>query len=81
MKYINNENGEVMDRDEAIDWIIKKGKINFEFTTDIKEIEMQTEIEEVLLEAYFYTESEEDMEQYEDDLKEREKEYREGQGF
>lgn len=81
MKYINNENGEVMDRDEAIDWIIKKGKINFEFTTDIKEIEMQTEIEEVLLEAYFYTESKEDMEQYEDDLKEREKEYREGQGF
>ena len=66
MEYINYQTKEIMDREEALEWIKEKGKINFEFTINHDELEMQREIEEVLLEAYFWTQEAKERE-YEQD--------------
>lgn len=55
MEYINNETNEIMTRDEAIDWLRENIGINFEFTLDTKKLEKQAEAEQILLDAYFWT--------------------------
>ena len=66
---------EEMDLDEAIEWLQFNCHFTLDYVTTVEETDAQTEMIEVLLEAYFYTEEIED-EECEDDLEEREEEYR-----
>lgn len=77
---LNSNPYEEMDLEEAIEWL----KINCHFTLDTvitaEESTNQSEMIEILLEAYFYTEEiEEDDDYWEDDTEERKREYREEQ--
>ena len=54
-EYINNETREIMSREEALEWIEENIGITFEYTLDCKKIERQSELREILLETYFWT--------------------------
>lgn len=72
---LNTNPYEEMDLDEAIEWLQFNCHFTLDYVTTVKETDAQTEMIDVLLEAYFYTEEIED-EECEDDLEEREEEYR-----
>lgn len=72
---LNSNPYEEMDLEEAIDWLQTNCHFTLDYTTKAEESTNQSEMIEVLLEAYFYTEEIED-EEYEDDYEERLKEYR-----
>ena len=59
-----------MDLDEAIEWLQFNCHFTLDYVTTVEETDAQTEMIEVLLEAYFYTEEIED-EECEDDLEEK----------
>lgn len=54
-EYINYETKEIMSREEALEWIENIIGISFEYTLDVKKIEKQSELREILLETYFWT--------------------------
>lgn len=54
-EYINNETREIMSREEALEWIEENIGISFEYTLNCKKIERQSELREILLETYFWT--------------------------
>lgn len=54
-EYINYETKEIMSREEALEWIENNIGISFEYTLDVKKIEKQSELREILLETYFWT--------------------------
>lgn len=54
-EYINYETREIMSRDEAIEWIEENVEISFNYTLDLKKLEKQAEVREILLETYFWT--------------------------
>lgn len=54
-EYINNETNEIMTKEEAIDWLKENIGYNFEYTLDTKKLMLQAEMEEILLDAYFWT--------------------------
>ena len=72
---LNTNPYEEMDLDEAIEWLQFNCHFTLDYVTTVKETDAQTEMIEVLLETYFYTEIT-DEEPSEDDTEEREKEYR-----
>lgn len=54
-EYINYETKEIMSREEALEWIENNIGISFEYTLNVKKIEKQSELREILLETYFWT--------------------------
>ena len=81
-RYFENETMEEYDYEGAKDWLIWNLHFSLDYTTDTYEIAAQNELIEVLLETYFTREEIEDPEEtWEDDSKEREREYKELQGF
>lgn len=78
---LNSNINKEMDLEEAIDYLQESLHFKLESTFNLKEIKEQTEMIEVLLDAYFTVDEIEDDEYYEDDTKEREIEYRKVQGF
>lgn len=54
-EYINNETNEIMTKEEAIDWLKEYIGYNLEDTSNIEKMMRQTEMEEILLDAYFWT--------------------------
>ena len=72
---LNSNPYEEMDLEEATDWLQNNCHFKFEYTSNLEESTNQSEMLEVLLEAYFYTEELEDDES-EDDSEEREREFR-----
>ena len=83
--YLLNDNPKViMDLEDVIDYL----QVNFHFTLDkvqkVEDTEKQSGMLEVLIDSFFTVidEDEEDEEDYwENDIKEREREYRKMQGF
>lgn len=67
-----------MDLEEATDWLENNCHFKFDYVSSLEETENQSEMLEILLEAYFYTEELEEDES-EDDYEERYREYREEQ--
>lgn len=61
MKYVNIETKQIMEKDEAFDWIMEKSGMHFEDTFDSEKIKNQTEVLEILLEAYFYQDEQEEQ--------------------
>lgn len=53
-KYVNIETKEIMEKEEAFEWIMEKSGMSFEDTVDVEKIEYKNEQLEILLEAYFY---------------------------
>lgn len=72
---LNTNPYEEMDLEEAIDWLQTNCHFTLDYTTTAEESTNQSEMIEILLEAYFYTE-ELEGEECEDDLEERLEEYR-----
>ena len=72
---LNSNPYEEMDLEEAIDWLQENCHFTLDYTIKAEESTNQSEMIEILLEAYFYTEELEDDES-EDDYEERLKEYR-----
>ena len=72
---LNTNPYEEMDLEEAIDWLQTNCHFTLDYTTTAEDTTNQSEMIEILLEAYFYTEELED-EECEDDLEERLEEYR-----
>lgn len=66
---------EEMDLEEAIDWLQTNCHFKLDCVTTVEETTNQSEMIDVLLEAYFYTEIT-DEEPSEDDTEERLEEYR-----
>ena len=73
---LNSNPYEEMDLEEATDWLQNNCHFKLEHTSNVAESTNQSEMLEVLLEAYFYTEEVEDDE-VEDDIEERLREWRE----
>ena len=67
-----------MDLEEATDWLQNNCHFKFDYVSSLEETTNQSEMLEILLEAYFYTEEIEEDES-EDDYEERYREYREEQ--
>ncbi len=82
-KYRLNSNiSEQMNYEEARDYLQENLGFKLDSTFNLKTIANQNEMIEVLIETYFTVEEVEENEGcYEDDLKEREIEYRKVQGF
>lgn len=72
---LNTNPYEEMDLEEAIDWLQTNCHFTLDYTTTAEDTTNQSEMIEILLEAYFYTEEIED-EECEDDYEERLEEYR-----
>lgn len=68
MEYINNETREIMTRDEAVDWLYENIGIDFQYTIDSEKMRRQAETEEILLEAYFWTQETKERVYEEDDV-------------
>lgn len=69
-----------MDLEEATDWLQNNCHFKFDYVSSLEETTNQAEMLEKLLEAYFFTEEIEEMEETnEDDIKERLREHRRGQ--
>lgn len=80
--YVLNDNPyEKMDLEEAMDWLKQNLHFNLDYVVNVNDIQAQQEMIEILLEAYFYTEEIEDEDEWENDIEEREREYRKAQGF
>lgn len=80
--YILNDNPyEKMDLEEAMEWLKQNLHFNLDYVVNVNDIQAQQEMIEILLEAYFYTEEIEDEDEWENDIEEREREYRKAQGF
>lgn len=76
------ESGEKMDMEEAIDFLQTDLHFTLDKAKNVEESNKQSELMEILIDSYFLIEDEEEEEDYwEDDRKEREREYREMQGF
>ena len=74
---LNTNPYEEMDLEEAIDWLQTNCHFTLDYTTTAEDTTNQSEMIEILLEAYFYTEEIEEMEETnEDDIKERLREHR-----
>ena len=73
---LNSNPYEEMDLEKAIDWLQTNCHFTLDCVTSVEETTNQSEMIEVLLEAYFYTEDLEDDES-EDDIEERLREWRE----
>lgn len=65
-----------MDLEEATDWLQNNCHFKLEYNSNVEESTNQSEMLEVLLEAYFFTEITDEEEPSEDDTEEREDEYR-----
>ena len=61
-KYVNIETKEIMEKEEAFEWIMEKSGMSFEDTVDMEKIEYKNEQLEILLEAYFYQENKQQRE-------------------
>lgn len=80
--YVLNDNPyEKMDLEEAMEWLKQNLHFNLDYVVNVNDIQAQQEMIEILLEAYFYTEEIEDEDEWENDIEEREREYRKAQGF
>ncbi len=79
---LNSNINEEMDYEEATEYLQEHLHFTLDNTLNLRAIVKQNELIEVLLEAYFITEEiEENKDMWQDDIKERELEYREVQGF
>lgn len=75
------ESGEKMDMEEAIDFLQTDLHFTLDKAKNVEESNKQSELMEILIDSYFLIEDEEEEDYWEDDRKEREREYREMQGF
>jgi hypothetical protein len=75
------ESGEKMDMEEAIDFLQTDLHFTLDKAKNVEESNKQSELMEILIDSYFLIEDEEEEDYGEDDRKEREREYREMQGF
>ena len=78
---LNSNINELMDYEEAIDYLQQEFHFTLDNTLSLRVMIKQNELIEVLLETYFITEEIEENDYYEDDTREREREYRIMQGF
>ena len=78
---LNSNINELMDYEEAIDYLQQEFHFTLDNTLSLRVMIKQNELIEVLLETYFTTEEIEENDYYEDDTREREREYRIMQGF
>lgn len=78
---LNSNINEEMDLEKAIDYLQEELQFKLDFVTSVEDTSKQSEMIEVLLEAYFTIDETEENEEYEDDTQERYEEYRKVQGF
>ncbi len=79
---LNSNINEQMDYEEARDYLQEHLGFKLDSAFNLKTIANQNEMIEVLIETYFTVEEvEENEDYYENDIEEREKEYRKAQGF
>lgn len=78
---LNSNINEEMDLEKAIDYLQEELQFKLDFVTSVEDTSKQSEMIEVLLEAYFTIDETEENEEYEDDRQERYEEYRKAQGF
>lgn len=78
---LNSNINKEMDLEEAIDYLQESLHFKLDEVQTLEHSTAQSEMIEVLLDSYFIVEDVEENEEYEDDIQEREIEYRKVQGF
>lgn len=78
---LNSNINKEMDLEEVIDYLQTSLHFTLDEVQTVEHATEQSEMIEVLLEAYFTIDETEENEEYEDDTQEREFEYRKVQGF